>query len=124
MKKSLIFVSVFAVLGTGFLSIPAGAASFEYSPPLEVGFNKHNNNHELKFRGFEQDKLEERNARVSCVGSCDDRNKTLFFLQHQTIANLPLVTGTTEVVSSSSIDNQSVTVSHESIVNQAVDSTQ
>ncbi|NLY33981.1 hypothetical protein [Advenella alkanexedens] len=123
MKKSLILVSAFAVLGTGFLSIPAGAASFEYSPPMEVGFNN-NNNHELKFRGFEQDKLEERNSRVSCVGPCEDRNKTLFFLPHQTIANLPLVTGTTEVVSSSSIDNQSVSVSHESIVNETVDSAQ
>lgn len=123
MKKSLILISAFAVLGAGFFSVSAVAASFEYSPPLEVGFSN-NNTHDLKFRGFEQDKLEERNARVSCVGPCEDRNKTLFFLQHQTIANLPLVTGTTEVVSSSSIDNQSVSVSHESIVNETVDSAQ
>ncbi|WP_169293298.1 hypothetical protein [Advenella sp. EE-W14] len=120
MKKSFILISTFAVLGAGLFATSAGAASFEYSPPLEVGFNN-NNNHELKFRGFEQDKLEERNSRISCVGACDDRNKTLYFLQHQTIANLPLVTGTTEQVSSSSIDNQSVTVSHEVISNEAVD---
>lgn len=122
MKKSLIFVSAFAVLGAGFFSISAVAASFEYSPPLEVGFN--NNNHELKFRGFDQDKLEERNTRISCVGPCDDRNKSLLFLQQQTLTNLPLVTGTSEVVKSSSIYNQSVSISQESIVNEAVDSAQ
>lgn len=124
MKKSLILISAFAVLGTGFFSVSAVAASFEYSPPLEVGFSN-NNTHDLKFRGFEQDKLEERNARVSCVTPCNDLNRSLFYLlQNQTMTNLPLVTGTSEVVKSSSIYNQSVSISQESIVNEAVDSAQ
>ncbi|MFV9474707.1 hypothetical protein ACM5Q9_09840 [Advenella sp. RU8] len=122
MKKTLLFISMFAVVGTGVFSTSAGAASFEHSAPLEVGFNNHNN-HEMTFRGFEQDKLEERSTRISCVGPCDDRNKNLFLLQHQTITNLPLVTGTTAVVSSSGVDSQSATVSHEVIGNEAVDST-
>lgn len=120
MKKSLILISAFAVLGAGFFSVSAVAASFEYSPPLEVGFSN-NNTHDLKFRGFEQDKLEERNARVSCVTPCNDLNGSLFYLlQNQTMTNLPLVTGTSEMIRSSSMFNQSVSVTQENVVNEAV----
>ncbi|MDY0273548.1 MAG: hypothetical protein RBR37_13765 [Advenella sp.] len=125
MKKAFIFITTFAVMGTGFFSTPVVAANFEYSAPLETGFkNTQTNNGELKFQSFEKDKLEDRTARINCVGPCDDRNKTLLFLQHQTMTNLPLITGTSELVSSSSVSNQSVHVSHESTGNEAVGNAQ
>lgn len=125
MKKAFILITTFAVMGTGFFSIPAVAASFEYSAPLETGFkNTQTNNGELKFQSFEKDKLEDRTARINCVGPCDDRNKTLLFLQHQTMTNLPLVTESAELVSSSSVSHQAVTVSHESTNNEVVSNPQ
>lgn len=123
MKKALIIFATFAVMGTGvFSSATLSAADFEYSVPLEVGFNTNNN--DLKFRGFEQDKLDDRSHRVSCTGYCDDRRTTILFMQQQTISNLPLITGSTERVGSSNIQNQSIAVSNESSNSEVVTNAQ
>ncbi|NLY63939.1 MAG: hypothetical protein GX070_03165 [Alcaligenaceae bacterium] len=113
MKKAFFLIPVLLVSGAAAFSANlAVAADFQYSPPLEVGFKTTNN--DLKFRTFDQDKLEERSTRVTCAGPCDDRRTAMMFMQRQSFTSLPVLTETKQIISNVSVAQQSLSVSNES----------
>lgn len=119
MKKAFFLIPVLLVSGAGVFSANlSAAAEFQYSPLLEVGFKTTNN--DLKFRTFDQDKLEERSTRVTCTGPCDDRRTAMMLMQQQSVTSLPVLTETKQIISNVSVAQQSLTVSNESTSSDTV----